>query len=496
MTERFRNGNPNNDAVGDGSSGDLLLKEWTTLGGLTYPDLYAKKMNWTDDVETDIPWANETAPTLGRDYFGGDLEGVREKIPYLTDLGVNAIYFNPIMEGPHTHGYSVNDYKSVCRYFGGLQAFRALMKELDANNMKVILDGVFNHCCVRNRFFDRESEYPTDGAYESKQSPWYDWFTFSTWPKEYARWGGFYHIPEINETDGYKDYVYRATDSVIKFWNDLGVDGWRLDVANQISHTFWKEFRTYCKRMNPDGYLVGEIWSVQSEWLQGDEFDGLMNYPWRGAVIGWVNGGNPSWFNSELQHIRDSYPGEAFYTLLNSLSTHDTHRILTELGGNKQKAKLAVIFQMTYPGAPCIWYGDEVGMTSDHPRGSGNKTRADPFTRRPYPWADQGYPVSAQPGVPDMDMHAHYKKLIGIRMQHPVLRTGSLKTLMADDGKRIYALGRKLGDQVAVLVYNNGGSPQTVTVDLGTLAPAGTKFIDVLNQNVKYTASSGVTLTV
>ncbi|MEM4973480.1 MAG: alpha-amylase family glycosyl hydrolase [Candidatus Hadarchaeales archaeon] len=516
MTDRFRNGDPSNDPVGDGNSGDLLLKEWTTLGGVTYPNLYAKKMNWTDDVETNIRWANETAPTLGRDYFGGDFKGILDKLPYLKDLGITAIYFNPIHEGPHTHGYTIDDYKSVKRYFGGMEAFRQLMNALDQEGIRVVLDGVFNHCSVKNFFFDRESSWETLGAYESQSSEWYSWFTFYTWPKEYARWGGFYHLPELNETDAYKQYVYRGgytgwdTDpqkrSVIQFWNELGVDGWRLDVANEVSHDFWKEFRTYYKQLNPDGYLVGEIWYIQPEYLRGDEFDGLMNYPWRQAVINWLKGGSPSKFDSDLKNIKNAYPAEAFYALLNHLSTHDTNRIRSEVGGNWAKAKLAVIFQMTYPGVPCIYYGDEVGMTNDYPRGSNTLTRADPFNRRPYPWKDQGYPVPEQPDVPNDDLLDLYKKMTNIRRSHQVLRTGTVETLLTDDSKNIYALLRRLPnpeledyanypEAYAVLVYNNGTSAQTVTLDLTGKLPAGTQLTDVLNGG-SYTVSGSLQLTV
>jgi PGF-pre-PGF domain-containing protein len=481
-------------------------------------------MDWTDDVETEVLWGGEIAPTLGRDYFGGDLEGVKEKIPYLKDLGINAIYFLPIHEGPHTHGYTIDDYKTVGSYFGGMQAFQDLMTELDEENIRVILDGVFNHCSVKNKWFDRQREHPELGAYEHPDSPWYSWFDFlypypPEEPANYEKWAGFWHLPELNATDGYKDYFYRSPDSMLKFWHDLGVDGWRLDVAVLMAYyregdgfgwPFWEEFSYYYTQINPEGYLVAEPdhgTAAQPDYVNLGDLDGVMNYAWMWAVIDWANGGNPSTFDSTLNYIKDSYPPETFYTLLNMLSSHDDHRILTQLNEDKGRVKLAVIFQMTYPGAPSIWYGEEVGMTSDYPRGSGTKTRADPFTRRPYPWEDEGYPVSEQPDVPDMNLYEHYKKLTNIRMQYQVLRTGTVETLMADDATRIYALFRKLPnpdlasysnwqEEYAVLVYNNGTTAQTVTLDLGTRIPSGTKLVDVLNDNQEHIVDGSITLTV
>ncbi|MDI6884568.1 MAG: alpha-amylase family glycosyl hydrolase, partial [Hadesarchaea archaeon] len=266
--------------------------------------------------------------------------------------------------------------------------------------------------------------------------------------------------------------------SVITFWDELGVDGWRLDCGPDVSHEFWKEFRTCYKQLNPEGYVVGECWQHAGLWLQGDEWDGVMNYLWHDAVLSWARGGEVSSLDYKLRGIQGSYPEEAWRACLNLLGSHDTGRALTRLMDDKTRMKLAVIFQMTYPGVPCIYYGDEVGLT-----GGG-----DPECRKTYPWEDLG-------GNPDMQMFEHHKKLIEIRMRYPVLRTGSLKTLKVDDGAHIYVLGRKLGDQVAVLIYNNGSSAENVTVDLGELAPAGTKFIDVLNENREYTAGNGLTLT-
>lgn len=466
--DRFRDGNPNNNAFGDGMSGDILWKVWS---------IYAENKTWGEMPESSWDW------------FGGDLQGVQEKAPYLADLGVTAIYFNPIMDSTSNHGYNVIDYKSVSRYFGAHQrlpngslvldyngsinVFRNMTVALDKYGIKVILDGVFNHCSAKNQWFDLDDDFATDGAYESQSSPWYNWFYFYEWPNNYKHWNGAWSMPEVEEVDGFKDYIYRANDSVIKFWNDLGVDGWRLDCGQDVSHEFWREFRTYYKQLNPEGFILGEYWSDAHNWLQGDQWDSVMNYQFRSAVLDWAKGGSVSTFARRLASIEYRYPAEALYTCFNLLGSHDTERVLTLLGENKTKMKLAVIFQMTYPGTPVIYYGDEVGMTGGR----------DPDCRRTYPWPDLG-------GTPDMDMFNHYKKLIAIRKSYPVLSVGSLETRLVDNIKRIYVLGRRYNYSAAVLIYNNGDASQTVTINVSDLVADGTPLTDVLN-NKTYIVSDG-----
>jgi len=471
--ERFRDGNSSNNA----KTGDVLWKNdmWSTYA-------YSK------------PWGG--TPTGNNDWFGGDLQGVAEKASYLADLGITAIWFNPTMDSTDNHGYTVIDYKSVNRYFGinhrvgtkvipdynaSTEVFRNMTAALDEYGINVVLDGVFNHCSAKNKWFDIDNDYPTDGAYESNMSQWYDWFVFTNWPHDYKCWYGYKAMPEPEEDKPdsagicFKDYIYRANDSVIKFWNDLGVDGWRLDCGVDVSHEFWKEFRTHYKGLNPDGFILGEYWGDARDWLQGDQWDSVMNYPFRTAVLNWAKGGGVSTFDSTLRNIKSWYSEEeAFYTLFNILDSHDVTRALSELGENKTKMKLAVIFQMTYPGVPVVYYGDEVGMT-----GVG-----DPGCRRTYPWPDKG-------GSPDMDMLNHYKRLIAIRKGYPVLSVGSLQTNLVDNAKKVYVLARKDNSSRAILVYNNGNLTQTVNVTVSDLGLAdGSTLTDVLNNEV-YTVSGG-----
>jgi glycosidase len=489
--DRFRNGDPANDPLGNGRSGDVLWKAWN--GSVrSYPAVYALKMPWSQVPEE---------PAVGRDWFGGDLKGVQDEAQYLADLGVNAIYLNPIMDSTDNHGYTVIDYESVNPYFGAcersangtltldpeasLQVFRNMTSALDSYGIRVIMDGVFNHVSAKNQWFDRDNDYATLGAFESQTSPWYDWFTFYNWPASYKAWSGFPNLPEVNEVDAFKNYIYGDPNaSVIEFWNDLGVDGWRLDTGQDVSHAFWEEFRTAYKNLNPEGYIVGEYWGNASPWLQGDEWDSTMNYRFRNAVLTWAlhsNVKSVTALDYALTSIQKDYPPEAFYTAFNLLDSHDTERALTHLFGNKSRMKLAVIFQMTYPGTPVIYYGDEVGMQG----------LSDPDCRRPYPWADMGL-------TPDTDMLAHYKKLIAIRKTYSVLRTGSLSTLSVDDANSIYSLFRKdnSSNPVAVLVYNNGLNQTSVTLNVTGLVPDGMTLTDVLNDRTYNVENGQVALSV
>jgi len=385
---------------------------------------------------------------------------------------------------------TVIDYKSINRYFGvnhrdangnlildynaSIEVFKNMTKALDQYGIRVVLDGVFNHASAKNQWFDRDNDLVTQGAYESQLSPWYSWFNFYNWPEDYEAFWGVKRMPEVQEVDGFKDYIYRASDSVIKFWNDLGIDGWRLDYGDGVSHNFWQEFRTYYKQLNPEGFILGEYWGDARDWLQGDQWDSVMNYPFRSAVLDWANGGSVTMFDDNLWNIRNWYPAEALYTLFNILDSHDVERALSVLGESKARMKLAVIFQMTYPGIPVVYYGDEVGMSGPGPF---------EHARQTYPWPDTG-------GSPDQGMFNHYKKLIAIRKSYPVLTVGTLETRVVDDARNIYVLVRKHNSTVAILAYNNGDTPQTITINVSDLIADGTVLTDVLN-NESYTVSGG-----
>lgn len=439
----------------------------------------------------------------GKTWFGGDLQGIREKIPYLENLGVNAVYLNPTFDSTQAHGYSVINYKSVNRYFGvnhrengrlildyenSLDVFENMMESFTEHDMRVILDGVFNHCSAKNSWFDIDNEWPnTLGAYESKKSPYYNWFEFKKWPEKYVNYGSDPLMITVMNVKGFRESVFGGENSVLGFWDNYGVDGWRLDTADGQPHSFWQKFRENYKQIDPKGYIVGEIGGDPSTWLQGDEFDSTMNYHFRNAVISWAGGVKPTIFHKKLKS-REDYPKEAFYASFNLLGSHDRIRALSALDDNVKRMKLAVIFQMTYPGAPVIYYGDEIGM-----RG-GTSISA----RCPYPWPDSGQerilvrPALRVPFEPNMDLFHHYQKLIEIRKKYSVLRTGSLHFKKAVNENNLYILERydDSNHPRAVLIYNNGSEPQQVELQVDNFLPDRAIIKDVLNEN-EYVVKNG-----
>jgi glycosidase len=440
---------------------------------------------------------------LGRDFFGGDLRGVREKLGYLKELGVTAIYFNPIFMAPSNHLYDTTNYYRIDPYLGTYFDYLRLVYEARQKGIRVILDGVFNHTSSDSLYFDRYSRYHTEGAYESQDSPFYDWYTFYDWPDDYNSWWDFHSLPVLTEIEEVQDFVYGGDYSVARWWMKFGGSGWRLDVAPDKSHDWWEAFRPRVKSANPEAVILGEIWDDASPWILGDEFDTTMNYRFRRALIGFINGDtndpnqgfirglDPDQFNSVLQSIKEDYPPPAFDTAMNLVGTHDTQRILwmltpgarnrkekefdaANLAEGKEKMKLLAIVQMTLPGAPTIYYGDEVGMTGD----------TDPDDRRPFPWNSQ-----------DTDMLAHYRTLTGLRNEHVFLRTGSFDRLYTHNDDGTYAYGRKDTTGAAVVAVNRDTVVHDLTVDLSGYIPEGTVLTDELNDST-YTVMDGeITLT-
>jgi glycosidase len=484
--DRFYNGDPKNDAQPSDPTvyeNPVLVKSWDDL-----PEGYCR--------------AYQGAPCdedpLGRDFFGGDLQGVKEKLDYLQSLGVTAIYFNPIFKAPSNHLYDTSDYFRIDPYFGSKGTYQSLVNLARERGIRVILDGVFNHTSSDSIYFDKYSRYPKDGAYESQDSRYYDWYTFFDWPDDYNSWWGFDTLPVLTEIQEVRDFVYGFDRSVARWWIGEGASGWRLDVAPDKSHDFWQEFRPRVKSVDPDAVILGEIWDDASPWILGNEFDSTMNYRFRRALLGFLNGDtndpnqgfiqglNPDQFNSVLQSVKEDYPPPAFEAAMNLVGTHDTQRILwaltpgarnreerefdaANLAEGKAKLKLLAIAQMTLPGAPTIYYGDEVGLTGD----------TDPDDRRPFPW-----------GYEDVDLLGHYKALIGLRHEHSFLRTGSFDRLYTHNDDGTYAYGRKDASGAAVVAVNRDTAAHDLTIDLSGYIPEGTVLTDGLNGG-SYTVTDG-----
>ncbi len=489
--DRFRNGDTANDPV-DGTAtfyGELAL-------------LFHETWNETP-VDGRLVQAPSGIGYFNSDFYGGDLAGIIEKLDYLEALGVTALYLNPIFEARSNHRYDTADYFAIDPMLGDLETFRALVAEADARGMKIILDGVFNHLSSDSRYFDRYRRFVTNGACESVGSPWREWFLFippragqpsacvdtPTGETFYTSWAGFDTIPKINSTlIETRRFFFLDDDSVARTWGREGIGGWRLDVANEIddgrnpSDLYWEAFRTVVRDENPEAVIVGEFWNDASEWLLGDEWDSTMNYRFRRAIIGFArdedfldNDGRipaltPSAFDAQIRSVAEDYPPMAYYALMNLLDSHDTTRVLSALDGDLALQQLAALAQFTLPGAPTIYYGDEIGIEAPSIPDAGGVLQDDPYNRAPYPWEDTSgsfYPA------PNEDMLSYYQTLGTMRRDNSALREGSMTTLLIDDAAGIYAFLRvdTAAGNAALVVLNNSSSEQTVDLSAAGLLP-------------------------
>lgn len=349
----------------------------------------------------------DTLPTR-ENMFGGNLAGICEKLEYIASLGVNAVYLCPIFKSNSNHRYHTVDYFEIDPVLGTFKDFDKLVKKAHKLGLRVILDGVFNHCS--RGFFQFNSLMEL-----GKNSPYVDWFHVHGWPlhaysgkPNYDCWWGYPALPKFNtDNPDVRDYLF----SVGEYWMKRGIDGWRLDVPNEIDDdSFWQEFRRRIKAINPEAYIVGEIWDEPSRWLQGDQFDGVMNYPLRKAVLAYLFDEKPIALAEFAKRLREAFPAGRFGVPMNLLGSHDTIRLSSLPCSNLQRVKLALALLFFLPGAPCIYYGDEIGML-------GGK---DPDNRRSFPW-DKFAEMQKAP------VYDYLKGLIALRNKERVLREGSLE---------------------------------------------------------------------
>lgn len=409
------------------------------------------------------PWGAE--PTPGH-FQGGDLWGIIERLDYLSDLGITAVYLNPIFAAASNHRYNTHDYYQVDPILGGNRALAALLQTAHQRNIRIVLDGVFNH--VGRGFFQFHHLLEL-GA----DSPYVDWFEVQRWPlnaykpgikrPNYAAWWRVPSLPKLNtRTPAVREFLWQ----VATHWIEQGVDGWRLDVPNEIDDdAFWQEFRHRVKSVNPEAYIVGELWHEAQRWLQGDQFDAQMNYLFTRAAFGFFLGENmdqsqtpqmgyglmpaldaPA-FAAELERLHNQlYHWEIVQAQLIMLGSHDTPRLLTIAQGDKTAVRLLWLCQMTIPGAPNIYYGDEIGLTG----------RNDPYCRGAFPWEDEAQW--------DGDLRADVRRYIHLRHQLPALRRGDFHILQAAKG--VVAYQRRYGEKTAVIAFN------AATVPGSFMAPA------------------------
>ena len=443
--------------------------------------------NWQDTPEFR---PDERGEIRNRDFFGGDLAGIISKLDYLKSLGVTTLYLNPIFEAASNHRYNTADYMAIDPMLGTAEDFRALCREAHARGMRVLLDGVFNHTGSASRYFNADGFYPELGAAQSKDSPYYNWYHFTHWPDSYDAWWGIKTLPAVEENQAsYRDFIIRSEDSVVRHWLRCGADGWRLDVADELPDDFIAELRQAMDAEKPDCLLLGEVWEDGSnkiaydrrrKYLLGRETHGLMNYPFRTAALDWLCGGDAAAFRESMEQLRENYPSPAFYSAMNFLSTHDTPRILTLLGGEptpadkaeraaaqlspagrelaRRRLMLGALLLYTFPGSPTVYYGDEAGMEGYE----------DPLNRRTFPW-----------GQEDEGLLRWYRRLGQLRGDRPSLQQGDICYLYADGSG--LALRRQWDGEVTTAAMNSGKEPLTMTLSwphpIATDAMTGQQFL-------------------
>ncbi len=380
-------------------------------------------------------------------FFGGDLWGIAEKLDYIESLGVRTIYLSPVFDAYSNHKYDTGDYLKVDAMFGGNAALADLCKKAKKHGIQIILDGVFNHTGSDSVYFNQKGKYKSVGAYQSKESPYADWYTFRDFPDDYECWWGIKIMPRVNShNQQFRDFV---CSKFLPKWMKKGVSGWRLDVADELDNDFLDDFRTAVKSNNPDGVIIGEVWedatdkvsySCRRRYLCGGQLDSVMNYPLRKAVINFVKNGEFSDLVRYTEGTYRRYPKCSSDNLMNFLGTHDTERILTLLGGedagNKSNDELSKIkmtsveretavpkLKISYgiiaglPGSPSIFYGDEVGIEGYR----------DPFCRRPFPWNNM-----------DENLLDFYQRIGRIRRENGIFKDGLFRILYVDSNVFIY----------------------------------------------------------
>lgn len=438
----------------------IITPEWVkdSIFYQIFPDRFAKSSRVIKPSNLEA-W--DTPPTV-YGFKGGDLLGVAEHLDYLQDLGITAIYFTPIFQSASNHRYHTHDYYQVDPLLGGNGALRELLDAAHTRGMRIVLDGVFNHA---SRGFFQFNHILECG----EQSPYLDWFTVKGFPlnaydhtqkPNYEAWVGLHALPKLNTNNPQvREFIFNVAER----WLDFGIDGWRLDVPFEIKDdSFWQEFRRRVKAANPDAYIVAEIWHEAQHWLQGDQFDAVMNYMLTRACIAFYGahsvspmepgGGYPpvkpvdaAGFAKAIENMLGLYDWQITTVQMNLLGSHDTPRFVTMVQGDKSALKLATLFQMTMPGAPMVYYGDEVGLTGAH----------DPGSRGAFPWDQSQW---------DSELRDTMRDSIRLRKAYPALRRGTYRTLLAEG--ELFAFERVYESKRMVVAFNTASHSMTLHIPL------------------------------
>lgn len=399
------------------------------------------------------------------DFFGGNLDGIKQKLPYLSSLGVTAIYLSPIFEAYSNHKYDTGDYFSVDPMFGSEKILSDLCSEAESLGISIILDGVFSHTGTDSIYFNKNCHYNSAGAFQRKDSPYYDWYTFNKWNDDYVCWWNIKTLPAINKSSkSYIDFV-TGENGVLKHWQEIGVKGWRLDVADELPNEFLNNLSAAVKSKDKESYIVGEVWEDASnkfaynklkEYFCGRQLDSVTNYPLRDAIINYVKNKDCKVLYETMNMIIEKYPPQTVNCLMNILGTHDTARILTVLGSSEvpldklemanmnlteeqltegiKLLKIASLLQMTLPGVPCIYYGDEAGVEG----------WSDPFNRTCFPWGNE-----------NEEILNHYKNLAKLRKSSMVFKEGKYKCLVHHKGVFVF---ERYNEEAQIMIAINMSS--------------------------------------
>ena len=427
-----------------------------------FPDRFVISQEPRKRLLKNPTWEDWSAPPTQQGYKGGDLWGVIDKLDYLQELGINAIYFTPIFQSTSNHRYHTHDYYQVDPLLGGNKAFEQLLEQAHQRDIKVVLDGVFNHASRGFFFF-------SDILENGPNSPWLDWFKIYDWPlsaydgdrpANYEGWVDNRALPVFNhDNPDVKEYIME----IAEHWIKMGVDGWRLDVPFEIkTEGFWQEFRDRVKAINPEAYIVGEVWTDAREWLDGTQFDGVMNYLFTGPTIAFAAGDrvvmdyvqSPSYepypplsapaYAAKIQAVLDLYPWEIQLTQLNLLASHDTARLMSIAQSDRASVELSTLLLLTFPGAASIYYGDEVGLAG----------AIDPDSRRGFPSESDW----------DLELLSYHRQLIALRHAHPALRIGTYRSIYAQGSAYVFV--RTLDEAEILVAVNVGTESVKVSLDL------------------------------